>query len=66
MLAGQLNSFAANVLPAYAAALAAGTTTLRLHEVLTLASIVEREAVLPAERPTIAGVYQPPCERHQA
>jgi UPF0755 protein len=30
---------------------------LSLFEVLTLASIVEREAVVPAERPTIASVY---------
>ena len=30
---------------------------LSLYEVLTLASIVEREAVVPAERPTIASVY---------
>ncbi len=30
---------------------------LNTHEVLTLASIVEREAVLPEERPWIAGVY---------
>ena len=31
---------------------------LSFFEVLTLASIVEREAVLPEERPIIAGVYQ--------
>mgnify|MGYP006285640319 CR=1 FL=1 len=30
---------------------------LTLHEGVTLASIVEREAVVPAERPIIAGVY---------
>ena len=30
---------------------------LTLYEVLTLASIVEREAVVPTERPTIASVY---------
>ncbi len=30
---------------------------LNAHEVLTLASIVEREAVIPEERPLIAGVY---------
>ncbi len=57
LLASQLDSFATKVLPAYAAALRAGTTTLSLHEVLTLASIVEREAVIPEERPTIAAVY---------
>ena len=31
---------------------------LTVHEVLTLASIVEREAVLPEERPIIASVYR--------
>ena len=31
---------------------------MTFYEVLTLASIVEREAVLPEEKPTIAGVYQ--------
>lgn len=30
---------------------------LSTHQVLTLASIVEREAVIPEERPLIAGVY---------
>lgn len=30
---------------------------LSIHEVVTLASIVEREAVLPEERPVIASVY---------
>jgi UPF0755 protein len=31
---------------------------LNLHEVLTLASIVEREAVIPSDRPLIASVYR--------
>jgi len=31
---------------------------LTFYQVLTLASIVEREAVLPGEKPLIAGVYQ--------
>lgn len=57
LLASQLDSFTAKVLPVYAAARAAGTTTLSLHAVLTLASIVEREAVVAEERPTIASVY---------
>jgi len=30
---------------------------LNRHELVTLASIVEREAKIPAERPVIAGVY---------
>lgn len=57
LLAAQLRNFAARVLPLYDAALAAGSTALSLHEVITLASVVEREAVVAAERPTIAGVY---------
>ena len=44
-------------MPAYEAAVAAGKTERTLHEIITLASIVEREAVLADERPTIAGVY---------
>jgi UPF0755 protein len=53
----QLDNFAARVPPLYEEARANGTTDLSLHEVLTLASIVEREAVVREERPTIAGVY---------
>jgi UPF0755 protein len=53
----QLDNFATQVLPAYQQAFAGGTTNLTLHEVLTLASIVEREAVFDDERPVIAGVY---------
>ncbi|HEX5827499.1 MAG TPA: endolytic transglycosylase MltG [Candidatus Limnocylindrales bacterium] len=36
---------------------------LTFYEVLTLASIVDREAVLDEERPTIAGVYQNRIDR---
>lgn len=36
---------------------------LTFYQVLTLASIVEREAVLDAERPQIAGVYQNRIDR---
>ncbi len=44
-------------MPVYWEAIAQGTTALELHDVLTVASIVEREAVLDEERPLIAGVY---------
>jgi UPF0755 protein len=57
LIARQLEAFRTRVLPLYEEAIANGTTELSLHEVLTLASIVEREAVIPDERPTIAGVY---------
>ena len=57
LLARQLDRFAERVMPAWEAAQAAGTTQLTLHQALTLASIVEREAVVDDERPIIAGVY---------
>ncbi len=53
----QLEAFAAKVLPLYQAAHAEGGLQMTLHEVVTLASIVEREAVIAEERPLIAGVY---------
>jgi UPF0755 protein len=57
VLSRQLDVFAERVVPAYESAVASGTTTLDLYTVLTIASIVEREAVVPEERPDIAGVY---------
>ncbi len=44
-------------MPAWQEAQAKGTTQLTLHQVLTLASIIEREAIADDERPMIAGVY---------
>ena len=57
LIARQLDAFAERIVPLYTQAVAAGTTNLSLHEVVTLASIVEREAVVPEERPAIARVY---------
>ncbi len=57
VLQRQLDNFAARVLPLYEKAVADHTTDMELYQVLILASIVEREAVVPAERPIIAGVY---------
>jgi UPF0755 protein len=53
----QLDTFAERVPPLYQDAVSKGTTKQRLREVLTLASIVDREAVVDEERPVIAGVY---------
>ncbi len=57
LLGRQLDNFAEKVMPAWRTAQATGATQLSLHQVLTLASIVEREAVIDDERPLIAGVY---------
>ncbi len=57
VLTRQLDGFASRVVPLYEQAVQSGTTTLDLYTVLTLASIVEREAVVPEERPDIARVY---------
>jgi UPF0755 protein len=57
LLKRQLDTFRDRVMPAWREAQASGKTKLTLHQVLTLASIVEREAVLDDERPMIAGVY---------
>ena len=56
LLQAQLDAFEANVMPLYWDAVAKGTA-MDLHDVLTVASIVEREAVLDEERPMIAAVY---------
>lgn len=53
----QFDEFEAKVMPMYWEAVAKGATTMELHDVLTVASIVEREAVVDDERPIIAGVY---------
>jgi len=57
LLRRQVDAFARKVLPLYTAAAADGDIALSLHDVLTLASIVEREAVVDEERPVIARVY---------
>jgi UPF0755 protein len=57
VLSRQFDTFAQRILPLYLEAQENGRTQLTLHEVLTIASIVEREAVVAEERPAIAGVY---------
>lgn len=57
LLTRQMDEFEAKVMPIYWEAVAQQPTPADLHQVLTLASIVEREAVLDEERSTIAGVY---------
>ena len=56
LIVRQLDAFADRMVTLYEQAAAEGTTHLRLHEALALASIVEREAVVALERPAIAGV----------
>ncbi len=55
LLARMLETFDARVTPEMRAA--AASHGLNVYELVTLASIVEREAVLDEERPVIAGVY---------
>jgi UPF0755 protein len=57
LLTRQLDNFAQRVLPLYDDAVAQKSTSLSLYEVLTVASIVEREAMVAEERPAIAAVY---------
>jgi len=55
LLSRMLETFDARVTPEMRAA--AANRGLSVYELVTLASIVEREAVLDEERPVIAGVY---------
>jgi len=55
LLGRMLETFGARVTPEMQAA--AANRGLSVYELVTLASIVEREAVLDEERPIIAGVY---------
>jgi UPF0755 protein len=54
VVAEMLRAFEKQVVPALSPE---GVTGLSMHQVVTLASIVEREAVDPTERPKIASVY---------
>ncbi|HIE37730.1 MAG TPA: endolytic transglycosylase MltG [Anaerolineales bacterium] len=55
VVARMLTTFGERVTPEMR--LAAANRGLSVYEMVTLASIVEREAVVPEERPIIAGVY---------
>ena len=56
LIVRQLDAFAARIMPLYLKAEADGVDLPELYKVLIMASIVEREAVVAEERPTIAGV----------
>ena len=56
LIARQLDAFAARIMPLYLKAQADGVDLPGLYDVLIMASIVEREAVVAEERPAIAGV----------
>jgi UPF0755 protein len=55
LISRMLNNMASKI-PPNAFELAAGQE-YTFYEILTIASVVEREAIVPAERPTIASVY---------
>lgn len=57
LLRRQLDAFNEQVMPRYRQTAAGQPRPLTLHQVLTLASIVERETGVDDERPMIAGVY---------
>lgn len=57
MLEAMIKSFNKNVLPIYERRKDKLPHKLSLHQVVTLASMVEREAQVPSERPKIARVY---------
>ena len=56
LIARQLDTFAARIMPIYLKAKADGAKPPELFKALILASLVEREAVVAEERPIIAGV----------